>query len=138
MMGPTKDKTVDSLKYSHRCPKCGREGGFLTFANWRAEDLENGTCTCGHKGPISDFRKTTREILALTRGRVLGAIEALSLGLASAVSLSREIKPVFNPEGNVTSKRAKTRKGLGWGTDTLDELDELAELIRDRLQNLED
>lgn len=131
-------KAIDSLKYSYRCPSCGREGGHMTFVNWQAEDLENGTCTCGFKGPISGFRKPTREILALARGRLLGAIEALSLGLASAASLSREIIPVFNPEGNVTSKRAKTRKGLGWGTDTLDELDELAELIKDRLQDLED
>jgi len=134
----TEDKPIDSLKYSYRCPECGREGSFLTFANWQAEDLKNGTCTCGRKGPISDFRKATREILALTRGRVLGVIEALGLGLASAGVLSREIRPVFNPRGNAISKRARTRKGLGWGTDTLDKLDELAELIKDRLQDLED
>lgn len=110
----------------------------MTFVNWQSEDLENGTCTCGHKGPISDFRKTTREILALTRGRVLGAIEALGLGLASAGSLFREVLAVFDPEGEAIAKRIRTKTGPSWGTDTLDRLDALAELIKARLQDLED
>lgn len=110
----------------------------MTFVNWQSEDLENGTCTCGHKGPISDFRKSTREILALTRGRVLGAIEALSLGIGAVSSLTREMMAVFDPKSDAIAERAKTREGHEWDPEPLDRLNALADLIKARLQNLKD
>lgn len=134
-----KNKTIDSLKYSYRCPNCDSEGAFTNFANWRTEDLGNGLCArCAFEGTISEFRKPTREILALARGRLLGAIEALSLGLGAAGTLIREMKVVFDPEGNAIDERAKTRESSHWGTDTLDRLDVLAGLIKAQLQDLED
>lgn len=133
-----KIKTIDSLKRSYICPQCGSEGAFISFANWRTEDLENGTCSkCDFKDTISEFRKSTLEILALARGRLLGAYCAIAMGLAGVDSLLREMSAVFDPEDNAMAERVRTREAHGWPMGVLDKLDLMTDLIKDRLCDIE-